>query len=213
MLGIPINNNYTIKKVSYQPKPQIKSHSITLCCNCLQLPKIIVGVGDSYILLISLYLACKTEKEDRKMSETKSLCAKINVELHSTVRAKQEESGLNLNQYIEKILTEYYERGIITMNEKTKTLAIQIPEEMSLRIKEHIAKTPKLTLKGFLIGLIEQALDTAEQADESITEIDTDEPVSDEPTINPQADETDTDDTTADEPITSDTTADEQETE
>lgn len=97
------------------------------------------------------------------MSNIKSLCAKIPLELHTKVRDSQVESGLTLNQYIEQILTEYYERGKISMSDKTKTLAIQISEEMSIKIKAHIAKTPKLTLKSFLIGLIEQALanDTA----------------------------------------------------
>ena len=104
------------------------------------------------------------------MLETKSLCAKIPVELHTRVRDSQVESGETLNEYMEKLITEYYEMKEGKNMTQTKTLAIQIPEEMSVRIKEHIAKTPKLTLKSFLIGIIEQALDTADQAEESQTE-------------------------------------------
>ncbi len=43
------------------------------------------------------------------MAETKSLCALIPIELHNKVTASKDESGLTLNQYVEKIITEYYE--------------------------------------------------------------------------------------------------------
>ena len=96
------------------------------------------------------------------MNETRNLCAQIPVELHMKVRENQEECGLTLNQYMEKLLTEYYQMKEGNSMNNTKTLAIQIPEEMSVRIKNHIEKTPKLTLKSFLIGIIEQALGESE---------------------------------------------------
>lgn len=43
------------------------------------------------------------------MEEIKSLCAKIPIELHNKVRASQEESGLTLNQYVEKLIIKYYQ--------------------------------------------------------------------------------------------------------
>ena len=117
------------------------------------------------------------------MSETKSLCAKIPIELHTKVRSSQEESSLTLNQYMEQLLTEYYQMKEGKDMSQTKTLAIQIPEEMSIRIKEHIAKTPKLTLKGFLISIIEQALTATESVQEIPTETDADETTSVKPNM------------------------------
>ena len=112
------------------------------------------------------------------MSETKSLCAKISTELHTKVRESQVESGLTLNQYIEKILIEYYEGGKITMSEKTRTMAFQISEDLFAKIKEHL-KRNGISQKDFVIGLIEQALATAELADESSEEPTTDETTAD----------------------------------
>ena len=116
------------------------------------------------------------------MSETKSLCAVIPKKLHATVRAKQEESSLTLNQYMEQLLTEYYQMKEGNNMSQTKTLAIQITEEMSVRIKEHIAKTPKLTLKSFLIDIIEQALSAGESGEESPSEPNAEKGTSDETT-------------------------------
>lgn len=52
--------------------------------------------------------------------------------------------------------------------EFTKTLAFQIPEELFNRIKDHLEREKqrtgrKLSQKDFVIGLIERALETAEQ--------------------------------------------------
>ena len=105
------------------------------------------------------------KKGANNMSETRSLCAKIPVELHMKVRENQEESGMTLNQYMEKILTEYYERGQITMSEKTRTMAFQISEELFARIKIHL-KNNGLSQKDFVINLIEQAIGSADSDEE-----------------------------------------------
>ena len=52
--------------------------------------------------------------------------------------------------------------------EFTKTLAFQIPEELFNRIKDHLERERqrtgrKLSQKDFVIGLIERALEAAEQ--------------------------------------------------
>ena len=52
--------------------------------------------------------------------------------------------------------------------EFTKTLAFQIPEELFNRIKDHLDRERqrtgrKLSQKDFVIGLIERALEAAEQ--------------------------------------------------
>ncbi len=101
--------------------------------------------------------------------ETKNLCAQIPLELHAKVRAEQEKSGLTLGVYITNVLTQFYEKGEVKMNETTRTLAFQIPDEMFWRIKDHLARETertgkKLSQKDFVLGLIEQALEESERA-------------------------------------------------
>lgn len=96
------------------------------------------------------------------MEETKSLCAKIPIELHNRVRTSQEESRLTLNQYVEKLLIEYYQMKEMKNMPQTRTLALQISEELFLRIKNHLDKNPQLTQKAFITELIIKALDEAE---------------------------------------------------
>ena len=100
------------------------------------------------------------------MAETKSLCAKISVELHNKVTQSKDESGLTLNEYVEQIITEYYQmkEGKFTM--ATKTLALQISEELMARIKKHVDATPHLTQKAFLTEIITKALDALEHREE-----------------------------------------------
>lgn len=103
--------------------------------------------------------------------ETKSLCAKIPIELHHKIRQKQEESGLVLNQYLEKLITEYYEMEKRQMSENgaTRTLAIQIPEELFERFKRHIKEKGK-SQKAYLIDLIQRELATEETTEETMEE-------------------------------------------
>ncbi len=96
------------------------------------------------------------------MKETKSLCAKIPIELHNKVRISQEESRLALNQYVENLLIEYYQMKEMKNMPQTRTLALQISEELFLRIKNHLDKNPQLTQKAFITDLIIKALDEAE---------------------------------------------------
>ena len=93
---------------------------------------------------------------------TKSLCAKIPIELHNKVRTSQEESRLTLNQYIENLLIEYYQMKEMKNMPQTRTLALQISEELFLRIKNYLDKNPQLTQKAFITDLITKALDEAE---------------------------------------------------
>ena len=100
------------------------------------------------------------------MEEKKNLCAPIPLSLHQRLRAEQEQRGQTLSDYITDILREHFEGGR-TMANGTRTLALQIPEELFVRIKEHLSKYG-LTQKEFIIGLIEAALTDA--ADEEATE-------------------------------------------
>ena len=102
--------------------------------------------------------------------ETKNLCAQIPLELHAKVRAEQEKSGLTLGAYITEVLTKFYEKGEGKMNDTTRALAFQIPDELFWRIKDHLTRETertgkRLTQRDFVLGLIEKALDEAEQAE------------------------------------------------
>ena len=108
------------------------------------------------------------------MTGRKNLCAHIPIALHEKVSAARAEAGLNTNDYVTQVLTEYYdwkENGgniMARKAENTRTLAFQIPEELFQRIKEHLEKESRrrgirLTQRDFVLGLIEQALDEAER--------------------------------------------------
>ena len=105
------------------------------------------------------------------MEERKNLCAQIPITLHNRVRQEQQDSGKSLSDYITEVLTEYYEGGKINMA-ATRTLAIQISEELFQKLKEHIAaesqrRGRKISQKEFIIELIEEAL---EQTTEEVPE-------------------------------------------
>lgn len=110
------------------------------------------------------------------MPENRNLCAQISADLHQRVCEAREAAGLTTAQYITQLLTEYYEMkengGNITMTSNSiRTLAFQIPEELFQRIKAHLERETvrtgrKLTQREFVLGLIEEALEAAEQPHE-----------------------------------------------
>ena len=104
------------------------------------------------------------------MEQTANLCAQIPVSLLARIREEQEKAGLPRGEYITKLLLDYYEKGEKSMD-FTKTLAIQIPEELFNRIKDHLEREKRrtgkrLSQKDFIIGLIERELDAAERREE-----------------------------------------------
>ena len=103
--------------------------------------------------------------EERK----KNLCAMIPESLHKKVREEQEEWGIKLNEYMERILKDHFEKGEREMANGTRTLAFQVSEELFTRIKEHLKKTGQ-SQKDFVITLIEQALQDAEKNEEEAPE-------------------------------------------
>ena len=80
------------------------------------------------------------------MTGRKDLCAHIPIALHEKVSAARAEAGLNTNDYVTQVLTEYYdwkENGGNVMAQKngeTRTLAFQIPEEFFQRIKAYLER-------------------------------------------------------------------------
>ena len=104
------------------------------------------------------------------MAETRNLCAQIPIYLHDKVREEKDALGLALSEYVTKILKEHFEGGnkIMTM----KTLAVQIPEELDQRIKNYLAAEKertgkKVSQREFVVGLIIQALDTHDAANQT----------------------------------------------
>ena len=105
------------------------------------------------------------------MAGRKNLCAMIPIELHQRVTESREAAGLTNNDYITQLLTEYYDMkengGNNTMANGSRTMAFTISEELFRRIKAHLdresARTGKrLTQREFVLGLIEAALNEAE---------------------------------------------------
>ena len=99
----------------------------------------------------------------------KNLCAMIPAELHSRVRAAQEQAGVTLSAYITELLTNYYEKkGEEKMAEGIRTMAFQMPEEMFQRLKKLLERESartgkKVSQKEFVLALVRQALDEAER--------------------------------------------------
>ena len=100
----------------------------------------------------------------------KNLCAMLPAELHSRVRAEQEQAGLTLSAYMTQLLTDYYEGGKEKMEKGTRTMAFQMPEEMFQRLKRRLERESertgkKVSQKEFVLGLIQRALDEEEAAE------------------------------------------------
>ena len=115
------------------------------------------------------------------MATTKNLCAQISLDLHQKISEGKEAAGLTTAQYITNLLIEYYEMkenggNTVMTNNKSRTLAFQIEEDLFQRIKTHLERETrrtgrKLTQREFVLGLIEEALEAAErQAVEDIPE-------------------------------------------
>ena len=106
------------------------------------------------------------------MEQKKNLCAQIPLSLHTQVSEAREAAGQTTSEYITNLLIEYYNLkkngGTTTMSGNTRTMAFQIPEDLFQRIKAHLERETqrtgrKLTQREFVLGLIEAALEEAEQ--------------------------------------------------
>ena len=115
------------------------------------------------------------KKGDSSMEQRKNLCAQVPISLHNRVTEAREQLGQTTAEYITNLLTEYYEMkknggNEIMANEKTRTMAFQISEELFQRIKAHLEHESarlgrKVTQREFVLGVIEGALNMAEPMD------------------------------------------------
>lgn len=97
--------------------------------------------------------------------ETKGITCKIPLDLHERISEELREFGRTVSQYMEMIIREHLEGG--SSMSKTRTMAFQVSEELFRKIKEYLARYEeiyhrKLTQRDFVLGLIESALEEAE---------------------------------------------------
>ena len=103
------------------------------------------------------------------METRKNLCAMLPVALHTRVRQEQEKAGMTLGEYVEAMITEYYDwKDGKIMTGEMRTLAAQIPAELFDRLDRYL-KERGIKKKDFLVDIITRALEEAEAA-EPVTE-------------------------------------------
>ena len=129
------------------------------------------------------------------METRKNLCAMLPVALHTRVRQEQEKAGMTLGEYVEAMITEYYDwKDGKIMTGEMRTLAAQIPAELFDRLDRYL-KERGIKKKDFLVDIITRALEEAEAAEvtETITETppndDGESIPHDEPDEQPEVDE------------------------
>ena len=106
------------------------------------------------------------------METRKNLCAMLPVALHTRVWQEQEKAGMTLGEYVEAMITEYYDwKDGKIMTGEMRTLAAQIPAELFDRLDRYL-KERGIKKKDFLVDIITRALEAAEAAEvtETITE-------------------------------------------
>ncbi len=133
------------------------------------------------------------------METRKNLCAMLPVALHTRVRREQEKAGMTLGEYVEAMITEYYDwKDGKIMTGEMRTLAAQIPAELFDRLDRYL-KERGIKKKDFLVDIITRALEEAEAAEtldptDPVTETPLDDieeaSPQDEPEEQPEADET-----------------------
>ena len=98
------------------------------------------------------------------MTEMKNICGKIPKDLHEKVREEIELTESSTQKFIQQVIEEHFERlagkGEMSMG-TARTIAVQVSEELSQRLKTVIAKKG-MKQKDFLIQIIEEALEKAE---------------------------------------------------
>ena len=119
------------------------------------------------------------------MEERKNLCAMLPLALHTRVRQEQEKVGMTLGEYVEALITEYYDwKDGRIMTGEMRTLAAQIPAELFDRLDRYL-KARGIKKKDFLVDIITRALEEAEAA-EPVTEASPQDELEEQP----EADET-----------------------
>ena len=92
----------------------------------------------------------------------KGITVKIDAALHAQVREYLDDHNMTMAEFVTQALdNELHPKSDMkegTKMGKTRTLAIQIPEELFQRVKDYLQRN-NMTQRQFLIGLIEDELD------------------------------------------------------
>ena len=100
--------------------------------------------------------------------ETKNLSCKLPLDLHQKMSEDIKTAGSTVSQFIEQVIREHYDtKHIEGGNDNMKTLAFQVDEDFSKRIKEYLKKYEsttgkKLSQTKFILAAIETALEKGE---------------------------------------------------
>ena len=111
--------------------------------------------------------------------ETKNICGKIPIGLHEKVRQELEGTEMTIPQFLTQVITEHFEsKGVEKM--AARTLAVQVSEELFQRFKERFEKEKiqrpgRFTQKDYLIEIITQALDAADESEQSQEDLEEEE--------------------------------------
>ena len=100
--------------------------------------------------------------------ETKGVTCKIPLDLHNRISEEIRETESTMSKFIEMVIREHYEKGVNKTMEKGRILAFKVSEELFERVKMYLERYEgtyhrRLTQKDFVVGLIEQALEEAEE--------------------------------------------------
>ena len=100
--------------------------------------------------------------------ETKHVSGVIPLDLHQRASEEIRATESTMIKFLEMVIREHYEKGANKVMEKGRTLAFQVSKELFQKVKEYLDLYEKtyhrrLTQKEFVIGLIEQALEEAEE--------------------------------------------------
>lgn len=103
--------------------------------------------------------------------EMKGITCKIPLELHQQISREIQEKGMTVGKFIEQIIEEHYAKEEPQMS-KGRTLAFQVSEELFQQIKDYLTRYEqvfgkKLSQRQFVLGLIRQALEEAEEGFEA----------------------------------------------
>lgn len=100
--------------------------------------------------------------------ETKNLSCKLPLDLHQKMSEDIKTAGSTVSQFIEQVIREHYDtKHIEGGNDNMKTLAFQVDDDFSKRIKEYLKRYEnttgkKLSQTKFIHAAIEAALEKGE---------------------------------------------------
>ena len=100
--------------------------------------------------------------------ETKHVSGVIPLDLHQRASEEIRKMESTMSKFIEMVIREHYEKGVNKTMEKGRILAFKVSEELFERVKMYLERYEgtyhrRLTQKDFVVGLIEQALEEAEE--------------------------------------------------